>query len=240
MSKDEKLVHSDEDELDEAYDKGEQTSELQFDADELKSDTDEKVKNQSVDEGAEEEQSKKEKHNEEHSKKHKKHNGKEEGANGDEEEFIPASVAKELEQAKASAEDYKRKWVAVTAEYENYRKRNQLSVSQAYADGKSEAVKKLLPVADTFGYAYDGASDEKTKAGIDKIIKNFNSILSSLGIEEIAIKAGDKFDESVAEAIMNIPCKDGEQPNCVSQVLKKGYKQGDKVIRFAQVVVTIE
>jgi molecular chaperone GrpE len=240
MSKDEKLVHSDEDELDEAYDKGEQTSELQFDADELKSDTDEKVKNQSVDEGTEEEQSKKEKHNEEHSKKHKKHNGKEEGANGDEEEFIPASVAKELEQAKASAEDYKRKWVAVTAEYENYRKRNQLSVSQAYADGKSEAVKKLLPVADTFGYAYDGASDEKTKAGIDKIIKNFNSILSSLGIEEIAIKAGDKFDESVAEAIMNIPCKDGEQPNCVSQVLKKGYKQGDKVIRFAQVVVTIE
>jgi molecular chaperone GrpE len=240
MSKDEKLVHSDEDELDEAYDKGEQTSELQFDADELNSDTDEKVKNQSVDEGTEEEQSKKEKHNEEHSKKHKKHNGKEEGANGDEEEFIPASVAKELEQAKASAEDYKRKWVAVTAEYENYRKRNQLSVSQAYADGKSEAVKKLLPVADTFGYAYDGASDEKTKAGIDKIIKNFNSILSSLGIEEIAIKAGDKFDESVAEAIMNIPCKDGEQPNCVSQVLKKGYKQGDKVIRFAQVVVTIE
>jgi molecular chaperone GrpE len=239
MSKDEKLVHSDEDELDETYDKGEPTSELQFDADELKSDADEGVKNQSVDEGTED-QSKKEKHNEEHAKKHKKHNGKEEGANNDEEEFIPASVAKELEQAKASAEDYKRKWVAVTAEYENYRKRNQMSVSQAYADGKSEAVKKLLPVADTFGYAYDGASDEKTKAGIDKIIKNFNSILSSLGIEEISIKAGDKFDESVAEAIMNIPCKDGEQPNCVSQVLKKGYKQGDKVIRFAQVVVTIE
>jgi molecular chaperone GrpE len=112
-------------------------------------------------------------------------------------------------------------------------------VSQAFADGKAEAILKLLPVSDTFGYAYDGASDEKTKAGIDKIIKNFNNILRSLGVEEVQINAGDPFDEGLAEAIMNVPCGDGEKPNCVKQVLKKGYKQGEKVIRFAQVVVTI-
>ncbi len=145
----------------------------------------------------------------------------------------------ELEKALAAAEDYKRKWYSVSAEYDNYRKRTQSSVSQAYADGKAEAVLKLLPVSDTFGYAYDGASDEKTKAGIDKIIKNFNTILASFGIEEIPLEIGSQFDESVAEAVMNAPCGEGEQPNVVKQVLKKGYRQGGKVIRFAQVIVTV-
>lgn len=98
---------------------------------------------------------------------------------------------------------------------------------------------KLLPVADNFGYALDSASDEKTRAGIDKIIKSFKTILSSLGIEEIEISRGDEFDEGVAEAIMNFPCEQGEAPNTVKQVLKKGYRTKDKVIRFAQVTVTI-
>ena len=57
-------------------------------------------------------------------------------------------------------------------------------------------------------------------------------------MEEADIKPGDKFDESVAEAIMNVPCGDGEQPNTVKLVLKKGYRQNGKVIRFAQVSVT--
>ena len=145
----------------------------------------------------------------------------------------------ELEKAQALAEEYKRKWYAVSAEYDNYRKRTQVQAAQAYQDGKAEAILKLLPVADTFGYAYDGASDEKTRAGIDKIIKNFNSILLSLGVEEIPLSVGDKFDESVAEAVMNVPAGDGEEANVIKLILKKGYKRGNKVIRFAQVSVTI-
>ena len=145
----------------------------------------------------------------------------------------------ELEKAQALAEDYKRKWYSVSAEYDNYRKRTAAQASQAYADGKAEAILKLLPVADTFGYALDAAKDEATKAGIDKIIKNFNNILNSLGVEEVAINVGDKFDEAVAEAGMYAPCGDGEEPNTVKLVLKKGYRQGGKVIRFAQVSVTV-
>ena len=145
----------------------------------------------------------------------------------------------ELEKALAAAEDYRRKWYSVSAEYDNYRKRTAAQASQAYADGKAEAILKLLPVADTFGYALDAAKDEATKAGIDKIIKNFNNILNSLGVEEVVINVGDKFDEAVAEAVMNAPCGDGEEPNTVKLVLKKGYRQGGKVIRFAQVSVTV-
>ncbi|MCM1439043.1 MAG: nucleotide exchange factor GrpE [Roseburia sp.] len=151
----------------------------------------------------------------------------------------PVDLQGELEKARALAEEYKRKWYAVAAEYDNYRKRTQTQTSQAYQDGKAEAVLKLLPVSDTFGYAYDGATDEKTKTGIDKIIKNFNNILCTLGVEEIPLKEGDAFDESVAEAVMNVPAGEGEQPNTVKIILKKGYKSGGKVIRYAQVSVTV-
>lgn len=167
--------------------------------------------------------------------KKKEENKAEEAAAEEAQEKEPS----ELEKAQALAEDYKRKWYSVSAEYDNYRKRNQASVSKAYADGAAEAVLKLLPVADNFGYALDGASDEKTRAGIEKVIKSFNTVLSSLGVEEIAISAGADFDESEMEAVMNFPCEDGEKPNTVKQVLKKGYKSGDKVIRFAQVTVTV-
>ena len=161
-----------------------------------------------------------------------------ENAEAVEEQVIQESS--ELEKAQAQAEDYKRKWYAVSAEYENYRKINSAAVSKAYADGAAEAILKLLPVADNFDYALDSASDEKTKAGIDKVIKSFNNILSSLGVEEIAISVGDNFDESVMEAVFNYPCGEGETPNTVKQVLKKGYRQGEKVIRYAQVAVISE
>lgn len=145
----------------------------------------------------------------------------------------------ELEKAQAAAEDYKRKWYSVSAEYDNYRKRNQTAVSQAYANGSADAILKLLPVADNFGYALDSASDEKTKTGIDKVIKSFNAILGSLGVEEIPVNVGDAFDESVMEAVLDFPCEGDEKPNTVKQILKKGYKSGDKVIRYCQVAVTI-
>ena len=145
----------------------------------------------------------------------------------------------ELEKLSALAEDYKRKWYSVSAEYDNFRKRNAQAVARAYQDGTADAILKLLPVSDTFGYALDSAQDEKTRAGIDKVIKNFNTILASLGVEEVVLNIGDEFDESVAEAVLNFPCGEGEKPNTVKQVLKKGYKSGDRVIRFAQVAVTI-
>jgi len=145
----------------------------------------------------------------------------------------------ELEKAQALAEDYKRKWYSVSAEYDNFRKRNSSAVSKAYADGTAEAVLKLLPVADNFGYAIDSASDEKTKAGIDKVIKSFNTILSSLGVEEIAVETGAAFDENVMEAVLDSPCGEGEEPNTVKQILKKGYTHNGKVIRFVQVIVNV-
>jgi molecular chaperone GrpE len=215
--KEDKIKHSDEEEMVSAEDET-----LKEVLEEAEEELPEEVAEDVADEKANEQDDKKAK-------------DKKEGKKEKKEEKKPS----ELEKAKEAAEDFKRKWYSVSAEYDNYRKRNATAVSQAYADGKAEAILKLLPVSDTFGYAYDGASDEKTKAGIDKIIKNFNTILSSLGVEEIKINEGDEFDEGTAEAIMNVPCEEGEKPNTVKRVLKKGYRQGEKVIRFAQVMVTI-
>ncbi|MCD8286034.1 MAG: nucleotide exchange factor GrpE [Clostridia bacterium] len=145
-----------------------------------------------------------------------------------------------LEKAQALAEDYKRKWYNVSAEYDNYRKRNSTAVSKAYADGAADTLLKLLPVADNFGYALDSAQDDKTRTGIEKVIKSFNTILASLGVEEIPIKPGDPVDESDMEAVLSFPCEEGEAPNTVKAVLKKGYRSGGKVIRYAQVSVTTE
>lgn len=147
-------------------------------------------------------------------------------------------LMEELKKTQALAEDYKRKWYAVTAEYDNFRKRNITATSAAYQDGKAEAITKLLPVADTFGYAYESASDEKTRAGIDKIVKNFNNILNTMGVGLIEVKIGDPFDESVMEAVMTLPCEEGEKPNTVKAILKNGYRREDKIIRFTQVCVT--
>ena len=176
-------------------------------------------------------------------KKEKQYKKKEEDMTQAQEQEVGGEQAEEsvdeLTKAQLAAEDYKRKWYLVSAEYDNYRKRTAVATSQAYAEGRADAILKLLPVADTFGYAYDGASDEKTRTGIDKIIKNFNNILLSLGVEEVPIAIGDDFDESFMEAVMNSPCGENDSPNKVSAVLKKAYKQGDKVIRFAQVAVTV-
>ncbi|MCD8295134.1 MAG: nucleotide exchange factor GrpE [Clostridia bacterium] len=145
-----------------------------------------------------------------------------------------------LEKAQALAEDYKRKWYSVSAEYDNYRKRNATAVSKAYADGMADTLLKLLPVADNFGYALDSAQDEKARTGIEKVIKSFNTILASFGVEEIPVKPGDPVDESDMEAVLSFPCEKGEKPNTVKAVLKKGYRSAGKVIRYAQVSVTTE
>ncbi len=179
-----------------------------------------------------ESESEKEKENEQPNTQVKEVSAKETG----DEETVKEPT--ELEKLTALAEDYKRKWYSVSAEYDNYRKRNATATSQAYQDGRNDTLLKLLPIADSFCFAL-ATADEKTKAGIEKIIKNFNAIIESFGVTEIPINIGDEFHEDFAEAIMSVPCEEGDKPHTIKQIMKKGYKSGEKVIRFAQVVVAI-
>lgn len=143
----------------------------------------------------------------------------------------------EIEKALAEAEECKRKWYAVTAEYENYRRRTQTQSAQRYQEGRNDVVASLFPIGDNLERALAACADENTKQGLDMVLKAFKKVLEGEGVEEID-PVGQPFNADVMEAIMAMPAADGEESGLVKQVYVKGYKKGDKVLRYAQVIVT--
>lgn len=144
---------------------------------------------------------------------------------------------KEIAEARALAEDFKRKWYSVTAEYDNYRKRTALTRSQAYAEGRADVVTKLFPIADNLDRALASCGDEGTRKGIEMVKKSFEKLLEEEKIEGID-PVGEEFDAEKCEAILAVDPEEGEASGIVKQVFLKGYEQNGKVLRFAQVSVT--
>ena len=143
----------------------------------------------------------------------------------------------ELENALAEAEECKRKWYAVTAEYENYRRRTQNQAAQRYQEGRNDVVSSLFPIGDNLERAIASCKDENTKQGLDMILTAFMKVMEGEGVELIN-PIGEAFNADTMEAIMAMPAADGEESGIVKQVYVKGYKKGDKVLRYAQVIVT--
>ena len=150
---------------------------------------------------------------------------------------VGKKLQEELDKALAEAEENKRKWYAVSAEYENYRRRTQNQAAQRYAEGRNDVVASLFPIGDNLERALSSCSDENTKQGLDMILKAYKKVLEGEGVEEIN-PLGEPFNADVAEAIMAMPATDGEESGIVKQVYVKGYKKGEKVLRYAQVIVT--
>ncbi|MDD6996141.1 MAG: nucleotide exchange factor GrpE [Candidatus Borkfalkiaceae bacterium] len=142
----------------------------------------------------------------------------------------------ELETAKKEAEENKRKWYAVTAEYENYRRRTEKQSAQRYADGRNDVIAALFPVGDNLERALSSCADEQTKKGLEMVLKSFEKLLADEGIETI-FPVGQPFSADEAEAIMAVPAEEGEVSGTVKQVYLKGYRKSGKVLRYAQVVV---
>lgn len=143
----------------------------------------------------------------------------------------------ELDKAVAEAEESKRKWYAVTAEYENYRRRTQNQAAQRYQDGRNDVLSALFPIGDNLERAIAACADEKTKDGLQMVLSSYKKVLENEGVEEID-PVGKPFDADTMEAIMAMPAADGEESGLVKQAYLKGYKKGDKVLRYAQVIVT--
>lgn len=163
----------------------------------------------------------------------------EEGKTEEKTEECPKKKKKnaEIEKWQAEAEENKRKWYAVTAEYENYRRRTQGESSKRYVEGRNDVIASFFPVADNLERALSSCQDEQTKEGLQMVLKSFKKVLEGEGVEEID-PAGQPFDADVAEAIMAVPAEEGEESGIVKQVYLKGYKRGEKVLRYAQVIVT--
>ena len=141
-----------------------------------------------------------------------------------------------LETAKKQADEYKDKWMRNVAEFDNYKKRNAKIWQDAFNEGQTNFLIKILPVGDNLDWAMDLDLDEKTLEGLKKIKQKYDDTLKSIEVEEIN-PIGEVFDPTIAEAIMQVEGDEGDQPDTVKQVFQKGYKIKDKIVRYAKVSV---
>jgi len=142
----------------------------------------------------------------------------------------------EEDKLKAELAESKDKYLRLMAEYDNFRKRSAKERLELSAAVKGDTVADILPVLDNFERALNTETeDEAYKQGIEMIFKQFTDALTKLGIEPID-PVGEVFDPNIANAVNQIEDPElGE--NVVAQVFQKGYRIGDKVIRYAMVVV---
>ena len=124
----------------------------------------------------------------------------------------------------------------LAAEYDNFRKRTIKEKDAAYGNGKAGAVEKLLPVYDNLERAVNQpCTDEAYKKGVEMTMTELVNIFTGLGVE-IFGNVGDEFDPNIHNAVMHVDNEElGE--NTISMVFQKGFKIGEKVVRFAMVQV---
>lgn len=129
----------------------------------------------------------------------------------------------------------KERLIRTTAEYENYRKRTAKEKEGIYSDACEDVLKEMIPVLDNLERAVAVEGElEDLKKGINMTLKQFKDSFTKLGIEEISIENG--FNPNLHEAVMHVQ-DESFGTNEVVEIFLKGYKRGDKVIRYSMVKV---
>lgn len=161
----------------------------------------------------------------------------ENNANGEQLIVEELSVEEQLTQDLAKERD---KHLRLFAEFENYKKRTSKERIDLFKTANQEVLQAILPVLDDFDRAIieiRKSEDELLLKGVELIHDKLKSTLFSKGLEEVEMKAGDLFDADFAEAITQIPAPSPNLKGKIVDVLEKGYKLGDKIIRFPKVVI---
>jgi len=124
----------------------------------------------------------------------------------------------------------------LAAEYDNFRKRTAKEKEMSYSSGKADAIEKLLPVYDNLERALNQPTEDAAyKKGVEMTMNELMKIFTSLGVE-IFGAVGDAFDPNFHNAVMHT--EDESVPeNTITQVFQKGFKLGEKIVRFAMVQV---
>lgn len=139
-----------------------------------------------------------------------------------------------LEDEKAQLQD---KLIRNLAEFDNFRKRTITEKTAMYDNGAKDTVEKLLPVLDNLERAVNACEDTQSPLfkGVDMVLNQLKEIFSSIGVEEIMAE-GETFDPNYHNAVMHIEDENIDE-NIVVEVLQKGYKYNDRVIRPSMVKV---
>ncbi len=158
-----------------------------------------------------------------------------------EEEAAPAEEAIDpaLAEAQAKADEYLTLAQRVQADFDNFRRRNATVRADAYADGQREVAASMLGVLDNLERALSSAAeDSPLRSGIELTLRQMWSVYEKLGVSPIE-RTGERFDPNLENAVMQGTPEEGE-PGTVCQVLQKGYRMGDRVLRHAMVKVVAE
>lgn len=147
------------------------------------------------------------------------------------------SIEEQLTQDLAKEKD---KYLRLFAEFENYKRRTTKERIELFKTANQEVLLAMLPVLDDFDRAVieiAKSEDELMMKGVELIHEKLKSTLVAKGLEQVDVKAGDAFDADFAEAITQIPAPSDKMKGKIVDVLEKGYKLGDKIIRFPKVVI---
>tara|TARA_A100001234_G_scaffold151941_1_gene133812 strand:+ start:757 stop:1266 length:510 start_codon:yes stop_codon:yes gene_type:complete len=148
-------------------------------------------------------------------------------------------VKNQIDDLKAVLKEEEDKYLRLFAEFENYKKRTTKERIELYKTAGQEVIGSLLPVLDDFSRAIKESKKMKNSAdfvGLELIFNKFNDILKSNGLLDLEVNKGDPFDPELHEAISQIK-SNKKNSGKIIDVIEKGYKMGDKIIRFPKVVV---
>ena len=161
----------------------------------------------------------------------------ENNANGEQIIIEELSVEEQLAQDLAKEKD---KFLRLFAEFENYKRRTTKERIELFKTANQEVLLAMLPILDDFDRAIieiNKSEDELLAKGVELIHEKLKSTLVAKGLEQVEVSAGDVFNADFAEAITQIPAASDDMKGKIVDVLEKGYKLGDKIIRFPKVVI---
>ena len=144
-------------------------------------------------------------------------------------------LKKELDALKKELAEKDDRYLRLAAEYDNYRRRSSQERLTTYTEAVADAVKSILPILDDLERAGGYTEAEKVAEGLQIIAKSAQAALSKLGVEPFG-EAGEAFNADFHNAVMHIE-DDTLGESVVAEVLQKGYKKGDKILRYAMVKV---
>lgn len=145
-------------------------------------------------------------------------------------------LGEELEALKKQRDELQDKYLRVAAEYDNFRKRTQKEKEGIYADAYADALKQIFPIIDNLERAAECEDGAGVAEGVKMTLTQCQASLEKLGVEPIASEVGAPFDPEVHNAVMHTDDPElGE--NVIAAVFQRGYKKGDRVLRFAMVSV---
>lgn len=156
---------------------------------------------------------------------------------------VPVAEMTNEEKLEEELAKEKDKFLRLFAEFENYKKRTSKERIDLFKTANQEVLQAMLPVLDDFDRALiqisksDTTEEQVLLKGVELIHEKLKSTLVSKGLEVVEIKTGDDFNADFAEAITQIPAPSDDLKGKIVDVIEKGYKLGDKIIRFPKVII---